>query len=110
MNVIDTLSKPTLAGVTAAAITRYITYGKNDYGNNYRLEVKSSVPLVKMFNGRKVNLALMTGVAVGVASLGADLVSDQVFSFLTNDQIMENIGSSVFQLGTVSTGTALADS
>jgi hypothetical protein len=107
MNVIETISKPALAGVVATALTKYVTYGKNNYGTDYKLEIQSWVPGVKMFNGSKVNLPLLTGVAVALASLGADLVSDQVFTFLTNDQIMENIGSSAFQLGTVPAGTAL---
>jgi hypothetical protein len=107
MNVIETLAKPTLAGITASAITRYVTYGNNEYGNPYKLEINSQVPFVKMFNGNKVNLVLMTGVAVGIASLTADIVSDKLFDFLTADQIMENIGSTAFQLGAVSAGTTL---
>jgi hypothetical protein len=107
MNVLETIAKPTLAGITASAITRYVTYGNNEYGNPYKLEINSQVPFIKMLNGNKVNLVLMTGVAVGIASLSADLVSDKLFDFLTADQIMENIGSTAFQLGAVSAGTTL---
>jgi hypothetical protein len=108
MNVIETISKPTLAGMTAAVLTKFVTYGPNSYGNDFKLEIQSFVPVIKMFNGSQVNLPLLTGVAVGLASLAGDLISDQVFPFLTNDQIMENIGSSAFQLGAMSSGTILA--
>jgi len=108
MNVIETISKPALSGVVAAGLTKFVTYGKNSYGNDFKLEIQSFVPGIKMFNGSQVNLPLLTGVAVGLASLAGDLISNQVFPFLTNDQIMENIGSSAFQLGAMSSGTVLA--
>jgi hypothetical protein len=104
MNVLESVSKPTLAGITAAGITRYVTYGTNGYGNNFAVEVQSKIPLINRLNGKRVNLALMTGLAVGSASLIADVVSDNLFDFLTDDQIMENIGSTAFQLSAVSAG------
>ena len=108
MNVLDQLSKPTIAGITAGAITRYVTYGNNEFGNPYKLEVQSAIPGIKMLNGKQVNLVLLTGVAVGLASLVADVVTDNVFDFITEDEVMENIGSGVFQVGAVSAGTVIA--
>jgi hypothetical protein len=108
MNVLEAVSKPTIAGITAGAITRYVTYGTNAYGNNFNLEVQSKIPIINKLNGKKVNLVLMTGVAVAIASLVADVASDNLFDFITNDQIMENMGSTAFQLSAVSAGSIAA--
>lgn len=98
MNIIEPFAKPALSGLTAGLLTRYVTYGKNGLNNNYQLTIDSAVPIISKFNGKQVNLALITGVALVASSYLADVVSDHMFQFLSKDQILENKASGIFQL------------
>lgn len=105
--LLEMITKPLLTGAVAGIATKYVTYGSNAYGQAFTIGVDTIIPMMSMFNGSRVNLAVLTAISVGLASFTSDLVSDKLFSFITKDEVMQNAGSGLFQLASVSVGTGL---
>ena len=102
----EMLTKPLFSGAVAGLLTRYATYRTNSYGQPFTIAVNTMFPILSRFNDARISLAMMTAVSVGVASLTSDLIGDKLFSFITKDEVMQNAGSGLFQLASVSAGTS----
>jgi|TARA_B110000503_G_scaffold81670_1_gene124835 hypothetical protein len=104
-HAVEMVSKPLLTGLVAGIATRYVTYGSNEFGQAFTIGVNTMVPILSKFNGSRINLAVMTAVSVGLASFTTDLIGDKLFAFIAKDEVMQNAGSGLFQLASVSAGT-----
>lgn len=107
MNIVETIAKPSIVGLTAGLMTRYVTYGLNSYGEPFALTVSSKLPMLSKMNDSKVNLALATGLMIGVSSLVSDLFADKMYTFLHYDEIFENAGSASVQMGATAVSSIL---
>lgn len=126
-SITDSLRKPVVSGLIAGLLTRYVTYGSNQFGEGYSIafadKVSSSVSenesiMNKIFNlrnippfsslvGKSYSLAVVTGILVFTGSLMTDFVSGRVFAFVTDDDKMDQLDSAVFQIASTSAGTVL---
>lgn len=89
--IIDNTLKGIIVGSISSGITSY-TYGKN---------------VTAQFRGRPVNLALLTGIVIGLSSIASDTLTSLVFPHVTKDTVFDDPIVGLIQLASVSGGNVL---
>jgi hypothetical protein len=122
----DILAKPVASATVAGLLTRFVTYGVNPETRlPYTLEFADKIsPIIseqnKILNkvlslrnippfsfmvGKRYSLAMVTGTLVFIGSLSADFVTRNIFSFITKDQVFDQMDSALVHTGAIGGAT-----
>lgn len=124
--IFDVLAKPAVSGLVAGLLTRYVTYGvnpktllpftlefadkvsKNVSEKNFilnRILTLRNIPPFSSMIGHRYSLAGVTGALVFLGSISADLVTRTIFSFITKEQVFDQMDSALVHTAAIGGAT-----